>query len=166
MTIPDFIANITIRDIVGFVASAAVVVSGVVQFSKKIHFRPWSWIAKMVGRSLNGEVLNEVSAVKNDVAKMDEIVSKLFDKVHTLQADRDEDNAERYREQILSFGDELIYDETKRHTKERFDEILAIIRKYNSYCETHPSFPNGRTEETAKYIVSTYDSCMEKHNFL
>lgn len=115
-----------------------------------IKINPWSWIAKRLGRAINGEVLEKVN-------KIDETVKEF----------KDED-AEQWaslsRTHILRFGDELLHGVA--HSKEHFDQILVDISKYESYCKEHPDYLNNIANATIKQIKNTYQKCLEDNSFL
>ncbi len=145
------LADIRLGQLVGYFAFVVAVLSTFLEVSK-IKVNPWSWLAKKIGRAVNGEVLEEVARLKEEVDKM--------------RDSEDERNAKSARIRILHFGDELLHSPEKRHSKEHFDEILQNITEYNQYCADHPNFKNHMTEATTKHILNVYDKCLEEHSFL
>lgn len=115
-----------------------------------IKINPWSWLGKCIGRAINGEVLEKVDALSEDVKKNKD--------------DDDEQWASLSRTHILQFGDELLHNIS--HSKERFDQILLDISKYEKYCDTHPDYLNDVAHETIKRIKNTYQKCLEENDFL
>ena len=115
-----------------------------------IKINPWSWLAKIIGRAINGEVLEKVDSLSEDVKAL-----------------KDED-AEQWaslsRSHILRFGDELLHGVP--HSKEHFDQILLDINKYEDYCSEHPNYKNNIANATIKQIKNTYQKCLEENNFL
>lgn len=111
---------------------------------------PWSWLGRMIGRAINGEVIERVDSLSKDVAKN--------------KADDDEQWASLSRSHILRFGDELLHGVA--HSKEHFDQILLDISKYEQYCSTHEDYLNDVAHETIKRIKKTYQKCLEENNFL
>lgn len=142
-------AEVQLGQIVGCCTVVIVFLSTFLEFSK-IKVNPWSWIARKIGRAVNGEVLEEVVRLKEEIDK--------------LRDAEDERNAKLARIRILHFGDELLHE--VRHSKEHFDEILQAITEYNKYCDDHPNFKNHMTEATTSHILNTYEKCMEEHSFL
>ena len=131
--------ELTLGELLGWGSAILVAMSGVIEVSK-IKLNPWSWLARHVGRAINGEVLDKMDA-------MNERVDKLSVKV---------DQSE--------FGDEVRIG--TRHSKESFDEVLADITAYETYCNAHPEFPNNRTRAAEKFISETYDECLRENKFL
>lgn len=115
-----------------------------------IKLNPWSWIGRMIGRAINGEVLDKVNSLANDVKEL-----------------KDED-AEQWaslsRSHILRFGDELLHGVP--HSKEHFDQILLDISKYEEYCDEHPNYKNNIANATIHQIKNTYQKCLEENKFL
>ena len=148
--------ELTIGELLGWGSATVVALSGVVEFSK-IKINPWTWLARHVGRAINGEVLDKMDA-------MNERVDKLSVKVDQSEARQAERDAKMARNHILRFGDEVRVG--TRHSKESFDEVLADITAYESYCQAHPEFPNHRTRAAEKFITETYDRCLKEDSFL
>lgn len=115
-----------------------------------IKINPWSWLGRVIGRAINGEVIEEVKSLKEDVKQN--------------KADDDEKWVTLSRSHILRFGDELLHG--VGHSKEHFDQILLDISEYEHYCDEHPNYKNGKAVATIKQIKKTYDECLEKNNFL
>lgn len=128
---------------------ALVVLLTLVQISP-IKLNPWSNLAQLIGHALNAEVLEQQ---KQTQQKLDE----------HIKVD-DERNANLLRTQILRFNDELIDD--RKHTKEHFIEVLAIIDDYEDYCRDHPDYKNNRCTHAVANISRVYDERLQKHDFL
>ena len=116
----------------------------------KIPINPWNWLAKRIGRAINGEVIEKVNRLGEDVKN--------------LRAECDERDATLCRTRILRFGDEILHD--VRHSKEHFDQILLDITCYETYCTGHPGFQNNIAVATIKRIRSVYQDRLAKNDFL
>lgn len=145
----ETISNMQFGEVVGSLSAVCIILSTIIQVSP-IKLNPWSWIAKKVGRAINGEILEKVE--------------KLETEVQHIEHSADERDAKAARVRILRFGDELLHN--VQHSKEHFDEILSCVTDYTQYCKEHPEFLNHMTDRTVKLILSTYDKCMEEHKFL
>lgn len=143
------IADMTVGEIAKWVVGAVLALSAIIQITP-VKLNPWSWVAKHIGRAVNGEVLQKVGKLEADVKDM--------------RASMDEQSARDARSEILRFGDELLHD--MKHSKEAFDDILDQITRYDEYCRLHPDFKNKRTEKTSEHIQKTYDKCMDERSFL
>ena len=115
-----------------------------------IKINPWSWVARKVGRAINGEVLNKLVTVET---RLDE---------HITMDDRR--TADGSRTRILHFNNELLRD--LPHTKEEFIEVLAEIDAYEKYCRENPDYPNNRAVLAIENIRETYKRRLDKHDFL
>lgn len=115
-----------------------------------IKIDPWTWIARKIGRAVNGELL--------------ERMDKLEKVVETMGAKSDEQAAKATRIRILRFGDEILHG--IHHSKEHFDQILQDITEYQQYCREHPDFVNNMTVLTTKHIMEVYSACFEDNKFL
>jgi hypothetical protein len=115
-----------------------------------IKINPWSWLGRAIGRAINGEVLEKVEALSQDVKNN--------------KADDDEQWASLSRTHILRFGDEIRHG--VGHSKEHFDQVLLDISKYEKYCRDHPDYLNDVAHATIKLIKKTYQKCFEENKFL
>lgn len=115
-----------------------------------IKLNPWSWLGRVIGRAINGEVLDKVNKLAKDV--------------QSIKEEDAEEWASLSRTHILRFGDELLHG--VQHSKEHFDQILLDISKYETYCETHPAYKNNIANATIKQIKNTYQKCLDENHFL
>lgn len=122
-----------------------------------IKINPWSALAKALGRAINADVLKEL----NDVKATQKETQDRLDKHIRVDDERD---ADKHRERILQFNNELLRDIP--HTREDFIEILGEIDKYEQYCREHPEYPNSRAVHAIANIGRVYDDRLEKHDFL
>lgn len=122
-----------------------------------IKINPWSAIARAIGRAINADVLKELEAVKESQEETKDALAK------HIRVD-DERDADRHRERILQFNNELLRDIP--HTREDFIEILAEIDMYERYCHDHPDYPNSRAVHAIANIERVYDDRLKKHDFL
>lgn len=122
-----------------------------------IKLNPWSWIARRIGRAMNGEVIEKVDVLDKRIIAVEKEVSNLSN----LVAERD---ATTCRTRIIRFGDEIYH--SQRHSKEHFEQILSDIQTYEEYCRSHPTYRNNIATATIKRIRAVYDKCMEEKDFL
>lgn len=139
----------TLKEICIYIGSAVALLMTFVQITP-IKINPWSWLGKMIGRAINGEVLEKVDALSEDVKRNKE--------------DDDEQWASLSRTHILRFGDELLHGVP--HSKEHFDQVMRDISKYEDYCDNHPNYLNGVAHATIQQIKKTYQKCLEENSFL
>lgn len=143
-----------------------------------IKLNPWSKIAKWFGQMMSTETVARIEKIDAKVqalgTKIDEVSSELVivdGKVKELMEEvRSNEDKEEEREtiaariRILEFCDEL--QEGRKHSKDRFDQVLVDITMYNQYCASHKDFKNNQTESTVNYILKCYQERLEKHDFL
>ena len=115
-----------------------------------VKINPWSWLAKNIGKAINGEVVEKVDNLSTDI--------------RDLRDECEEREATACRTRILRFGDEILHD--VRHSKEHFDQILIDITAYENYCASHPDFRNNVAVATIKHINQIYARCIRDNSFL
>ena len=133
----------------GVALGAIAVIFTLIQITP-IKINPWSWLGRKIGRMLNGEVLDEVKDLKQDLADH--------------KAKSEERHATLCRAHILKFGDEVRHGIP--HSKEGYDNILLDIDSYEEYCEQHPGYKNNVAVATMKHIKKMYQKHLEKDTFL
>jgi len=137
-------------EILGVSGAGIIVVLFALIKVKPLEISIWSWIARKVGKALNGETNDRLDAIEKtlnahiETDKMNEIL--------------------HIRTMILRFADEM-YD-GKRHSKEHFEDIIDKINEYDAYCNEHKGFKNGRTEYAEKLIFDQYDECFKNKSFM
>lgn len=120
-----------------------------IEFSP-IKIDPWTFLLKLIGKAMNGDLINEVKELRCDVS--------------SLRKEIDEDKANACRTRILRFYDELAHD--VKHSKEHFDQTLNDINTYEIFCDNHPDFKNNIACMAIKRIKDTYDQCGKDNTFL
>ena len=115
-----------------------------------IKVNPWSWLGRLIGRSINGEVIDKVDTLSQELA------------------DHKEKSEERHatlcRAHILRFGDEVLHGIP--HSKEGYDNILLDIDSYEEYCDKHPNYKNNVALATIQNIKRMYLKHLEEDSFL
>ena len=96
---------------------------------------------------------------KND--KTVKAIEGLSGKVEALKDTMDERDAVLARTHILRFNDELL--NNVEHSNEYFMQTIDDIKTYETYCEKHPNFSNGRTIQAASNIRRTYERLFDSH---
>ena len=115
-----------------------------------IKINPWSWLGKKIGRAINGEVIDKVDNLSQELADH--------------KAKSEERHATLCRAHILRFGDEVLHGIP--HSKEAYDNILLDIDSYEEYCEKHPGYKNNVALATIKHIKKMYQKHLEEDSFL
>ncbi len=134
-----------------FAGSSGIVIVIMTLFQvSKIQINPWSWIAKNIGKAINGEIIEKVDKLSDDLSQ--------------LRQESEERDATTCRTRIMRFNDEIL--QGREHTKEHFDQTLMDITFYESYCEDHPKFKNSVAIATIANIRRVYEKCMNDKSFL
>lgn len=115
-----------------------------------IKINPWTWIARKLGKAINGEVVEKVNALSKQV--------------NDLAKKHDEDAIIVCRARILRFNDELLCGD--RHTQDHFEQILMDITSYEHYCDENKKFKNGVAVAAIKNIHNVYQRRLENRDFL
>ena len=126
-----------------------IVLTGMVKIPK-VELNIWNWLGRIIGRSINGEVMEQVK--------------KLTSEVDTLKKEEELERARQARQRILRFNDEILFN--KRHSKEHFDEILDDIDTYEAYCDAHEDYENNKAVLAISTIREVYKECLRDHDFL
>lgn len=128
---------------------SAVVILTLLQIAP-IKINPWTWLAQVFGRAINGEVLRKL-----------EYTQKRLDEHICIDDARE---ADRHRERILKFNNEI--KQGLRHTEEEFIDVLAAIDFYEAYCQSHDEYKNSRAVHAIANIERVYNDCLKENNFL
>lgn len=115
-----------------------------------INLNPWSSIAKYVGKAINGELVEKVD--------------KLGNELETFKSDYEKQEIYNCRTRILRFNDEIV--RGLKHKKEHFDQILIDVDRYEKYCSHHPNFKNNIATDSIERIKRVYKECGDKGTFL
>ncbi|WP_130837178.1 hypothetical protein [Lachnoclostridium sp. Marseille-P6806] len=147
-------------DLLGMGGVAAILILSMIQVSK-LPMNPWSWLAKHIGRAINGEVIRKVDVIETKVADLKQDIDAERD---SRIADMELERAERARTRILRFNDEIV--NGTPHTREYFNDVLRDIDTYELYCENHRSYKNSRAVEAVTNIRRVFRRREEKNDFL
>jgi hypothetical protein len=136
-----------------------------------IKFNPWGWFGKIVGKAFTGEVMKEMSSLKQDMGSLKQEIGHVKDEVKGIKQDvadireeAKEREATNRRTRILEFGDEILHEVD--YSKEHWDQILLDITAYEHYCDDHPHYMNNVAKATIKHIKHMYDKHLEEDSFL
>ena len=104
------------------------------------------------------------SAVKPELDALHEKMDVIQDEMITLRDDRERDNADDARRQILIFNDELL--RGTKHSKEHFDQVLQDVDHYERYCDKNKDYKNSRAVLAIAEIRRCYQKCEAEGTFL
>lgn len=157
----------SIQEILAGSAGIVGVLMTILQVSP-IEINPWSFIGEIVGKVLNGAVMEKLEKIEKDQAEKLEKIERNQSKTRKVLDDHirmdDERNADLHRVQILRFNRELLQDSTP-HTQEDFIEALSEIDFYERYCREHKEYENNRAVLAIQNIKQVYKDKLKNHDF-
>ena len=122
-----------------------------------IKINPWSWIAKKIGSAFNGEIMREITHLKQEMTSVKNDVAD-------IREEAKEREATNRRTRILEFGDEILHGVD--YSKEHFDNVLMDISAYENYCDDHPHYMNHVAKATIMHIKDVYQKHLQEDSFL
>lgn len=120
-------------------------------------YKPWSYLARKIGRAINEEMLGKLSELEKKVDRLEDIDKR-------QNEERDKENALEARRRILRFADECRRKE--KHSEEYFNNVLEDISSYKDYCTNHTSFENEKAVIAISIVEEAYRHCCENDDFL
>ena len=148
MSVIEFIKSIGAADFLTNGGLFLIAAMTVLQIAP-IKINPWSWVAKRIGKAINGDVISKVENLEKEMS--------------TLRKDITEQAVINCRVRILRFGDELLRD--VHHSKDCFDQTLRDIDIYENYCRSHADFQNNVTIITVQHIKEIYNQLLSSGDF-
>lgn len=120
-----------------------------VQFTPAIKLSPLTAICKWIGKALNSEVIERVSALETCSDKQQKSI--------------DENEMDRIRWEVLDFANACR--NHRKHTKDEFQHIIDINTKYHDLLEKYGQ-ENGVFDAEYAYILELYHECQRNNSFL
>jgi hypothetical protein len=120
-------------------------------------YKPWSWLARQLGKAMNAEILEKLDTVEKKV-------DKLESKDKQQDEEREKEKALDARRRILNCADECR--RHIKHSEEFFNNVLEDVSYYKNYCDTHPSFENEKAVIAINVVSEAYKHCIETNDFL
>ena len=155
----DFNAFFSLIDVGVIIQSLGWIFLGIITFVEKFGPRdkkPWTALFTFIGKLITKDFAESQKALIDRV-------DVLSDKIEIVAESVDETRAIAARVRILRFGDELL--ESRKHSKDTFDQAMLDIDNYERYCKSHENFKNHITEETVTFIQEQYRERLRNHNF-
>lgn len=146
----------TLYDLIRAGGGVVLILMTLVQITP-VRINPWSAIGRIIGNTMNNDVMENLETVKSDVKNLKE-------KHEELRNRMDKDDADECRTRILRFADELR--RGVEHSEEFFNQILDDISDYERYCSEHPEYKNSKAVNAIAKIDKVYQKCMEENSFL
>lgn len=124
------------------------VLSVVIQISP-IKLNPWSKLLGWIGKIINAELLKKIEEQDMKFGNMQRII--------------DENEKDRIRHEVLTFANQCR--NHVKHTKDEFQHILAINKKYHDLLDNYNE-SNGVFDAEYEYILELYHDCQRNNSFL
>lgn len=138
--------NLTIIGVITIILMSLVEVS-------KIKINPWSWLGRFIFKG----IIEELKANKNEISEL----KKGFE---DYKKDRCFKDVTAARRRILRFNDEAIMG--IKHSQEHFDEVIADIDDYESFCRENPDYKNNKGKMAIQNIINIYQKCINDNSFV
>ena len=130
----------------------------------KIEVNLWGWLAKVIGRAINGDVIQRLDDVSNQVTALETKVSSVENTLNTHVKEDKLETIRSARSRILRFHDEIRHGVL--HTEEHYNEMIEDINMYETYCKQHPDYPNMKAEVAINDIKESYKEHSKDNSFL
>ena len=130
----------------------ALIAMSVIEVSK-IKINPISWLCNLLFK----KIIEEIKETKEETKSL----RLEFDRFKKEQAFNE---ATASRRRILRFNDEAVFG--LKHTREHFDEIIADIDNYESFCKENPDYQNNKGKMAMHNIKSIYQKCINNNTFV
>lgn len=130
----------------------------------KIEINFWNWLARIVGKALNGDVMKKIDDIDGKVSAMENKLTSVETTLNTHVREDKLDSIRNTRARILRFHDELRHG--TQHTEEHYNEILSDIDIYEDFCDQHKDYPNTKAEVAINGIKESYKECIKNNTFL
>lgn len=124
------------------------VLSVVIQISP-VKLNPWSKLLGWIGKIINAELLKKIEAQDAKFDQMQKVI--------------DDNEKDRIRHEVLTFANQCR--NHVKHTKDEFQHILAINKKYHDLLNNYKE-SNGVFDAEYEYILELYHECQRNNSFL
>ena len=139
-------------DHTSIVVVCALIAMSVIEVSK-IKINPISWLCNLLFK----KIIEEIKETKEETKSL----RLEFDRFKKEQAFNE---ATASRRRILRFNDEAVFG--LKHTREHFDEIIADIDNYESFCKENPDYQNNKGKMAMHNIKNIYQKCINDNTFV
>lgn len=115
----------------------------------KINLNPWTWLLSRIGKKLNKELDDKITAIGK---KLDE---------HVVEDEKEK--LEMKRRDILDFANACM--NGRRHTQEQFTFVLKKCDEYEAYIEKN-DLKNGEISSAIEEIRRLNTKCRQRNSYL
>ena len=115
-------------------------------------------------KEIKDNISKPIKDITSNVSSLTDKVDNLNKRLDTHIKNFEVDHAQQLRSKILEFSDSILVGD--KHSKETYDDILAIIDEYDKYCEKHPEFKNHRCTLAVENIQNVYKEKLKDLDFI
>lgn len=144
MSLTELLSMIPVSPATGILLSIGFLLS-LIQIAP-IKINPWDFILGWIGSKANAGVKKDLEEVR----KQSDIQKEEFREFWV----------DYQREAILRFSREC--SQEMPHSREEWNHILDIIKKYEMFCEKH-QIANGVIEENSSYLRNLHQQLLKEH---
>lgn len=121
-----------------------------------IKINPWDFLLGWIGERFNSGINKRINEVNERVNRLEESIDKHIEKC-------DIDDWKRKRSDIVEFVNQGV--NGARHTKESFENIIALCDEYEDYVKKNPNVHNGVINDSMYAIRIKYQEHLVKADF-
>ena len=121
-----------------------------------IKINPWDFLLGWVGERFNSGINKRINEVNDRVNKLEKSIDKHIEKC-------DIDDWKKKRNYIVNFVNQGV--NGARHTKESFENIIALCDEYEEYVKQNPNVHNGVINDSIYAIRTKYQEHLIKADF-
>lgn len=121
-----------------------------------IKINPWDFLLGWVGERFNSGINKRINEVDNRVNNLEKSIDSHIEKC-------DIDDWKKKRNDIIKFVNEGV--NGARHTKESFENIIALCDEYEKYIDENPNVHNGVINDSMCAIRTRYQEHLIKADF-
>lgn len=121
-----------------------------------IKINPWDILLGWVGERFNSGINKRINEVNDRVNKLEKSIDKHIEKC-------DIDDWKKKRNYIVNFVNQGV--NGARHTKESFENIIALCDEYEEYVKQNPNVHNGVINDSIYAIRTKYQEHLIKADF-
>lgn len=119
----------------------------------KVKINPISWLCNLLFK----KIIEEIKETRKET-------KSLREEFESFKKEQAFNEATASRRRILRFNDEAVFG--LKHTREHFDEIIADIDNYESFCKENPDYQNNKGKMAMSNIKSIYQKCINDNTFV
>lgn len=154
--IRELFLNLEAKDFIWVAGACSATVATLIQ-KLSAKYKPWSWMARQIGKAINAEVLEKQ-------VELEKKVDNLEKRDNEQDAKQEKEKALAARRRILRCSDEIRRGD--KHSEEYFNDVLDDITFYKKYCKENEDFKNEKAVLATKIVERTYQNCVDKDDFL